>query len=293
MLGNACQPDFWYIDSCSTDHVCNDREKFGKMYKNFKVFNTAGGEITSTVKGNVAVRLFEHVKNSCFTFDVHNVVLVEECNMNLLSLGLLYRDGFSADFDKLILKFPDGFVCRIIADGVLFRLETCCEGFEYRFTTNGISSFVENEGACLPCLSGSISEEILSDPEFLFYETGVARKFRGDNVAFGFFPASLIDSFTETKLQSNNLMAVSNINKDTADVWHSRLGHFNDRYIKKIKDKDGKSLIPVIDHNYDCKSCHLAKSTRPHFPRNLNRPVKKNWETDSYGHLRVPHQGFW
>ena len=260
--------NFWYIDSCSTDHVNPNQSEFEKLTKMFRVFDTANGTTTADLKGRGNIRLFDPKVRNCFTFVVENVVLMENCKRNLLSLSKLKEAGVKVDFDSLIVLFPDGNSCRIIAANGLFRLESCAGVFE--FADVGPFTAQPDCNTCLLNLSGTFTRNDLRDPELCFYRNRLGTPLEAD--LYTYFPSSLFSFSGLIKLQPHVSAAVSG-SSDEAALWHARLGHFSANYVKFI-NKKGVNRFPLIPHDYDCDPCDKAKCTRPHFPRTMHGPRK-------------------
>ena len=84
--------DTWYLDSCASRHICNNRVLFSDIRsKNYK-FITAGGEIIHSQEvGTVHLTL----QSGKTTMTLLNVAYAPKCDSNLISLGQLRKSGIS------------------------------------------------------------------------------------------------------------------------------------------------------------------------------------------------------
>nr|GEU95199.1 reverse transcriptase [Tanacetum cinerariifolium] len=66
---------------------------------------------------------------------------------------------------------------------------------------------------------------------------------------------------------------------EPAWVWHTRLGHVNFHYLRRLAEKNMASGVPLICHlNKVCEGCVLAKQTRIPFPEQAVFQAKKPLE---------------
>jgi gag-polypeptide of LTR copia-type/Zinc knuckle len=80
----------WYIDSCASAHVTNNKKDFISLRPEIHEFGSASGHtIKSTESGTVRIRAGDGY------MDVDDVAYAAECSSNLLSLGQLKSKGIS------------------------------------------------------------------------------------------------------------------------------------------------------------------------------------------------------
>lgn len=88
--------DTWFLNSCVSRHLCNNRELFrNTQFKNINFVNTVGQIIQTNEIGNVRISL-----SSKKIIDLHNVAFAPVCNSNLISLSQLHESGTTL-YDKL------------------------------------------------------------------------------------------------------------------------------------------------------------------------------------------------
>ncbi len=81
----------WFLDSCASRHLCNDRKLFSNLKAKSIDFVTAAGQVIRTEEiGTVSIPLANG--NS---IELHNVALAPGCNSNLISLGQLRETGIT------------------------------------------------------------------------------------------------------------------------------------------------------------------------------------------------------
>ena len=91
MTRKADEEREWYLDSCTSRHICNNHEKFVDLRPKTYEFITAGGNIIrSSQIGTVTLSL----KNGS-NLTLSNVAYTPECDSNLISLGQLRETGIS------------------------------------------------------------------------------------------------------------------------------------------------------------------------------------------------------
>ena len=80
----------WYLDSCASRHLCNDKKLFKDLRPMCIDFVTAAGEIIQTEQvGTVSIPL------KTGQIDLQNVALASKCDSNLISLGQLRETGIT------------------------------------------------------------------------------------------------------------------------------------------------------------------------------------------------------
>jgi hypothetical protein len=88
----------WWIDSCASRHVCNERS----LFKTFETMEDGcilfmGNSTTAAVKGKGTVNLEFTFGNVLTLIDVY---YVPEIRKNLVSGGLLKKFGFKCVFES-------------------------------------------------------------------------------------------------------------------------------------------------------------------------------------------------
>ena len=84
--------DRWYLDSCASRHICNNRELFSDIRSKNYEFVTAGGDIIRSKEvGTVHLPL----QSGKTTMTLLNVAYAPKCDSNLISLGQLRDSGIS------------------------------------------------------------------------------------------------------------------------------------------------------------------------------------------------------
>ena len=99
-VGKACMAkeqlqkvdtDTWFLDSCASRHLCNNRKLFSNTKTKSIDFVTAAGQVIRTEEiGIVSIPL-----SGGNTIELHNVALIPGCNFNLISLGQLHESGIT------------------------------------------------------------------------------------------------------------------------------------------------------------------------------------------------------
>ena len=81
----------WFLDSCASRHLCNDRRLFTNTRAKSIDFITAAGQVIRTEEiGPVSIPLVDGT-----TIELHNVALAPECDSNLISLSQLRESGIT------------------------------------------------------------------------------------------------------------------------------------------------------------------------------------------------------
>ena len=81
----------WFLDSCASRHLCNDRSLFINTRAKSIDFVTAAGQVIRTEEiGTVSIPLADGS-----TIELHNVALAPGCDSNLISLGQLRESGIT------------------------------------------------------------------------------------------------------------------------------------------------------------------------------------------------------
>ena len=81
----------WFLDSCASRHLCNDRRLFSNLRARSIDFVTAAGQVIRTEEiGNVSIPLADGNN-----IELKNVALAPGCNSNLISLGQLRETGIT------------------------------------------------------------------------------------------------------------------------------------------------------------------------------------------------------
>ena len=102
-LGNTVNN--FYLDNCTTHHVCNDANFFENIdYSSTSSFKTAAGTVQSAGTG-VVVLMFNNLQNNKrFYVELENVAYIPEAPMNLISVGLLENKSFYLNNRKKVLE---------------------------------------------------------------------------------------------------------------------------------------------------------------------------------------------
>ncbi len=80
----------WYLDSCASRHLCNDKTLFKDLRPMSINFVTAAGQVIRTEQvGTVSIPL------KTGRIDLQNVALASECDSNLISLSQLRESGIT------------------------------------------------------------------------------------------------------------------------------------------------------------------------------------------------------
>lgn len=114
--------DTWYLDSCASRHICNNRELFSDLRPKNYEFVTAGGEIIRSQEvGTVHLPL-----QSGTTMTLLNVAYTSKCDSNLILLGQLResRISYHDHPDSMVLKQGGGTLGMAGRHKNLFVLET-------------------------------------------------------------------------------------------------------------------------------------------------------------------------
>ena len=106
--GRACMTkefsaprESWYLDSCASKHMTNNKDAFESLIPWVSEFTTAGGEIIrSKGIGTVTISLPNRT-----SIKLQNIAYIPECNSNLISLGQLRDAGirFHNHLNKITL----------------------------------------------------------------------------------------------------------------------------------------------------------------------------------------------
>ena len=67
-----------------------------------------------------------------------------------------------------------------------------------------------------------------------------------------------------------------NILEQTTELWHKRLGHFNQAALLLMRTKEMvQGLSPLVEYLPSCRACQFGKQTRLSFPQQAWRATKK------------------
>ena len=94
----------WFLDSCTSRHLYNDRRLFTNIRAKSIDFITAAGQIIQTEEiGTVSIPLVDGI-----TTELQNVALAPECDSNLISLGQLWESGITYHDDLSLMTLMRG-----------------------------------------------------------------------------------------------------------------------------------------------------------------------------------------
>ncbi len=111
----------WFLDSCASRHLCNDRKLFSDLRAKSIDFMTAAGQVIRTEEiGTVSIPLANGNK-----IDLQNVALAPGCDSNLISLGQLRETGitFHDNPTEMTLMRNGKVIAQAKRDRNLFTLE--------------------------------------------------------------------------------------------------------------------------------------------------------------------------
>ncbi len=113
--------DSWYLDSCASRHICNDKRFFSDLRPKSYEFMTAGGDIIRSEEvGNVRLPTCSGL------LILNNVAYTPRCNSNLISLGQLRESGITYydHPEQMILKQGGNTIGSASRHKNLFTLDT-------------------------------------------------------------------------------------------------------------------------------------------------------------------------
>lgn len=116
----------WFLDSCASRHLCNDRRLFISTRAKSIDFVTAASQIIRTEGvGTVSIPL-----TGGRTIKLHNVALAPNCDSNLISLGQLRESGISYHDNPSTMTLMRGgeIIAHAKRDHNLFTLEAAIPG---------------------------------------------------------------------------------------------------------------------------------------------------------------------
>ena len=95
---------FWFLDSCASPHLCNDRRLFTNTRAKSINFITAAGQVIRTEEiDTVSIPLADGT-----TIKLHNVTLAPGCDSNLILLGQLRESGITYHDDPSLMTLMRG-----------------------------------------------------------------------------------------------------------------------------------------------------------------------------------------
>ena len=116
----------WFLDSCASRHLCNDRRLFTNTRAKSIDFITAAGQVIRTEEiGTVSIPLTDGT-----TIELQNVALAPGCDSNLISLGQLRESGitYHDDPDSMTLMKSGSIIARAKRNHNLFTLDLAMPG---------------------------------------------------------------------------------------------------------------------------------------------------------------------
>ena len=116
----------WFLDSCASQHLCNDRRLFTSTRAKSIDFITAAGQVIRTEEiGTVSIPLADGT-----IIELHNVALAPGCDLNLISLGQLRESGitYHDDPSSMILMRGNKTIARAKRSHNLFTLDLAMPG---------------------------------------------------------------------------------------------------------------------------------------------------------------------
>ena len=116
------QSEEWYLDSCASRHISNNRERFADLRpKSYKFVTARGTIIRSSQVGTIILPIENGLQ-----LTLSNVAFTPECDSNLISLGQL-RETFISYHDypeKMVLKQGGEIIGSATRKRNLFVLDT-------------------------------------------------------------------------------------------------------------------------------------------------------------------------
>jgi transposase InsO family protein len=92
-MNNSLDNTF-YLDSCTTHHVCNNSELFSNLDKSkIEEFTTVGGKTVSSGTGSIYIEIYNIKTNHQEILKLDDVAFLPKSPKNLLSVGILKKDG--------------------------------------------------------------------------------------------------------------------------------------------------------------------------------------------------------
>ena len=92
-MNNSLDNTF-YLDSCTTHHVCNNSELFSNLDKSkIEEFTTVGGKTVSSGTGSIYIEIYNIKTNQQEILKLDDVAFLPKSPKNLLSVGILKKDG--------------------------------------------------------------------------------------------------------------------------------------------------------------------------------------------------------
>jgi hypothetical protein len=131
----------WYIDSCASRHMTNNRELFKSIREQYHDFITASGHVITSEETGTIVLPLASGKN----FEIHGVAYIPKCDSNLLSLGQLRRSGVTYHDREhhMLLKQNGTVVASARRDKEVFVLETATPGIAMMTIGRGRPTYLE------------------------------------------------------------------------------------------------------------------------------------------------------
>ena len=117
---------FWFLDSCASRHLCNNRRLFTSTWAKSINFITAAGQVIETEEiGIVSILLADGT-----TIKLHNVALAPGCDSNLILLGQLRESGITYHNDPSLMTLIRGnkTIARAKKSHNLFTLDLAMPG---------------------------------------------------------------------------------------------------------------------------------------------------------------------
>lgn len=165
-------PDRYYIDSGSNEHVVSRMDCFKNKKRSHKVMETAGGVTQVDFIGSVGAKLLDPVTNKPFSLEITDVLHMPNCAKNLLSFSKLLEAGIRIDFDQNLVLFPTGHNAKLYPSQGLYYIQTI-DGASYPNESVETPQFRVNDKQKAHFRFGHMSDKYLSELAKQGIDTGL------------------------------------------------------------------------------------------------------------------------